>query len=70
VVGVPAPLRPLQDPLRAGRAARLLPDTSRLRVLLLGGLRDPALGPDLEREQAENPRLAWLGCRGSRRYAA
>ena len=62
-VCVLAHLRPVKDPLLAARAARLLPEESRLRVLLLGGLRDPALGPGLERERAENPRFEWLGAR-------
>jgi putative glycosyltransferase (TIGR04348 family) len=54
-------LRPVKDPFRAARAARLLPMESRVRVLHVGA----ALTADMElqarREQAENPRYHWYG---------
>lgn len=54
-------LRPVKDPFRTARAARLLPASSRLRVLHMGA----ALSPDMEEqagaEQNTNPRYTWLG---------
>ena len=54
-------LRPVKDPFRTAEAARLLPETSRLQVLHIGG----ALSADMERravsEAATNPRYRWLG---------
>jgi len=54
-------LRPVKDPLRTALAARLLPPSSRVRVLHLGG----ALGEDMaEAARAEarvNPRYDWWG---------
>jgi putative glycosyltransferase (TIGR04348 family) len=54
-------LRPVKDPFRTARAARLLPPSSRIRVLHLGA----ALSADMARraraEQAANPRYRWLG---------
>ena len=54
-------LRPVKDPLRTALAARLLPSSSRLRILHLGA----ALGEDMaEAARAEafaNPRYCWLG---------
>jgi dimethylhistidine N-methyltransferase len=54
-------LRDVKDPLRAAAAARLLPPTSRLRVLHLGAALDPALEARVRAEQIENPRYRWLG---------
>ena len=56
-----AHLRPVKDPLLPARAARLLPASSRIRVVHLGGLIDESLRAELEREQRENPRFRWLG---------
>jgi len=56
-----ASLRPVKDPLRAALAARLLPKDSRVRIVHLGGVIDPALGAEAEREAARNPRYRWLG---------
>ena len=60
-VCVLAHLRPVKDPLRAARAARMLPASSRIRIVHLGA----ALSPEMEREalaeQADNPRYRWLG---------
>ena len=54
-------LRPVKDPLRTGLAVRLLPPTSRIRVLHLGA----ALGGDMAEaaraEAAVNARYQWLG---------
>src|SRR5205823_6109151 len=54
-------LRPVKDPFRTAQAARLLPPTSRIDVLHVGG----ALSEEMERqaraERAENPRYRWLG---------
>jgi len=56
-----AHLRSVKDPLRAARAARLLPGGSRLRVVHVG----KALSAEYERavcrEVAENSRFYWLG---------
>jgi len=61
-----ANLRPVKDPLLAARAARLLPEASAIRVLLVGGLLDEGLRPELEREREENARFRWLGARPRR----
>lgn len=54
-------LRPVKDPFRTAAAARLLPETSNLTILHIGG----ALSTDMERravaEGASNPRYRWLG---------
>ncbi len=54
-------MRPVKDPFRTAEAARLLPETSRLNILHIGG----ALSTDMERravsEAATNPRYRWLG---------
>lgn len=61
VVAVVGHLRDEKDPLRTAHAARLVPATSRLRVLHAGA----ALSPDHERaareEERTNPRYRWLG---------
>lgn len=54
-------LREVKDPFRTALAARLLPDSSRIRVVHLGA----ALTPDMERRAVEeagsNARYQWLG---------
>jgi putative glycosyltransferase (TIGR04348 family) len=54
-------LRPVKDPFRTALAARLLPATSRLRVVHVG----KALGEDMatcaRAEMTANPRYHWLG---------
>ncbi len=54
-------LRPVKDPLRAAKAARLLPVSSRTQVVHVGG----ALSAMMERaarvESAANPRYRWVG---------
>jgi len=56
-----AHLRSVKDPLLPARAARLLPASSRLRVVHLGSVIEESLRGDVEREQRENPRFLWLG---------
>ena len=54
-------LREVKDPFRAAKAARLLPASSRIRILHIG----KALGDDMATcarlEQSANPRYRWLG---------
>ena len=54
-------LRAVKDPLRAARAARRLPARSRVRVVHLGAALEKAMQRRARREEAENPRFAWLG---------
>jgi len=56
-----AHLRPVKDPLLPARASRLLPAASRVRIVHVGGVLDPSLRADVERETRENPRFRWLG---------
>jgi len=62
-VCVVAHLRPVKDPLRTALAARLLPASSRIRVVHLGGLIDEFMKAELDREVRENARFRWLGDR-------
>jgi putative glycosyltransferase (TIGR04348 family) len=54
-------LRPVKDPFRTAEASRLLPSSSRVRILHVGA----ALSPDMEEQahaEAEaNPRYRWRG---------
>ncbi|MBK9387135.1 MAG: TIGR04348 family glycosyltransferase [Planctomycetes bacterium] len=54
-------LRAVKDPLLPARAARLLPASSRLRIVHLGGAHDEAWKLAAEQEMRENPRYLWLG---------
>lgn len=54
-------LRRIKDPLRAARAARLLPADSRVRVLHAGAALDEEYREQAEREMRESPRYRWLG---------
>jgi putative glycosyltransferase (TIGR04348 family) len=54
-------LRPVKDPLRAARAARLLPPESRVHVVHLGAAWDPGWAARARREASRNPRYCWLG---------
>lgn len=58
-----AHLRPVKDPLRPALAARLLPPSSRIRIVHLGGLIDEFMREELDAEVRENPRFQWLGNR-------
>jgi putative glycosyltransferase (TIGR04348 family) len=60
-VCVVANLRPEKDPLRAAVAARLLPDSSRLKVLHAGGALDRRLARLAIKEESHNKRYQWLG---------
>jgi putative glycosyltransferase (TIGR04348 family) len=60
-VCVLAHLRPIKDPLLAARAARLLPDSSKIRVRLLGSALDEPSRVEAENEARDNPRFEWLG---------
>lgn len=54
-------LRGVKDPLRAAKAARLLPPDSRIRIVHAGRALEDALEEEARREQAENQRYRWLG---------
>jgi putative glycosyltransferase (TIGR04348 family) len=58
-----AHLRPIKDPLRPALAARLLPKSSKIRILHFGGLIDEFLRGELDKEVRENARFRWLGNR-------
>jgi putative glycosyltransferase (TIGR04348 family) len=62
-VCVLAHLRPVKDPLRTAFAARLLPSSSKIRVVHLGSALDETLAEDARKEMAINPRYSWLGAR-------
>jgi putative glycosyltransferase (TIGR04348 family) len=54
-------LRPVKDPFRTALAARLLPPTSRLRVLHLGAALEEEMADRARSEARINPRYRWLG---------
>ncbi len=54
-------LRSEKDPFRAALAARVLPPSSRLRVVHLGGALTDSMRVAAEREMTRNPRYLWLG---------
>jgi putative glycosyltransferase (TIGR04348 family) len=54
-------LREVKDPLRTAQAARLVPTSSRLRVLHVGGALSDEMEALARAEQAANPRYRWLG---------
>jgi glycosyltransferase involved in cell wall biosynthesis len=54
-------LRPVKDPLRTALAARLLPPSSRLRVLHLGAALSEEMAQAARVEEAANARYRWLG---------
>lgn len=56
-----ANMRPVKDPLRAAMAARLLPPTSKVRVIHYGAALDPVLAEQAQRETKSNPRYRWGG---------
>lgn len=58
-----AHLRAVKDPLLAARAMRLLPESSRVRVLHLGAVVDEGMGARVRAEQRRSPRYRWLGDR-------
>ena len=54
-------LRDEKDPFRAALAARLLPPTSRVRVIHTGRPYDEEFAESARLEASENPRYRWLG---------
>ncbi|MCG7199657.1 TIGR04348 family glycosyltransferase [Marinobacter pelagius] len=54
-------LREEKDSLRAARAARLLPEDSRIQVLSAGKAHNDQWQQMAEQEARENPRFRWLG---------
>jgi putative glycosyltransferase (TIGR04348 family) len=60
-VAVVGHLRDVKDPLRTALAVRLLPPSSRVRVLHAGGPMAPSMARAALREQKQNARYRWLG---------
>ncbi len=54
-------LREVKDPFRTALASRLLPSTSRLRVLHVGKALDQDMLQQAQAEMRHNPRYRWLG---------
>jgi putative glycosyltransferase (TIGR04348 family) len=54
-------LREEKDPLRAALAARMLPETSRIRIVHLGRAHDETWAAAAHAEMALNPRYQWRG---------
>lgn len=54
-------LRAVKDPFRTALAARLLPSSSRIRILHMGGAMNAAMAARARREMRVNPRYRWLG---------
>ena len=60
-VSVIGHLRAVKDPFRTAMAARLLPDSSRVRVLQIGGAMTEAMANRARKEMSVNKRYKWLG---------
>ncbi len=56
-------LRRVKDPFRAAEASRLLPASSRIRVLHAGSALSEDMAAQAREEMARNPRYKWLGDR-------
>jgi putative glycosyltransferase (TIGR04348 family) len=54
-------LRAVKDPFRTAMAARLLPDSSRIRVLQVGGEMTDTMAASARKEMRLNQRYQWLG---------
>ena len=54
-------LRDVKDPFRTAMAARALPDSSRVRVLQIGGAMTDAMANRARKELSANQRYRWLG---------
>jgi putative glycosyltransferase (TIGR04348 family) len=54
-------LRAVKDPFRAALAARLLPCSSRIRILQMGSAMTDAMAARARKETRANPRYEWLG---------
>ena len=62
-VAVIGHLRAVKDPMRAAEAARLLPASSRLRIVHLGAAENPQWTAMAQAEMKQNPRYLWRGDR-------
>ncbi len=60
-VSVIGHLRDVKDPFRTAMAARLLPDSSRVRVLQIGGAMTKGMANRARKEMIINERYQWLG---------
>lgn len=60
-VCVVAHLRPVKDPFRAALASRLLPKSSRIRILQVGSAMSDSMARRATAEMKKNPRFLWLG---------
>jgi putative glycosyltransferase (TIGR04348 family) len=60
-VGVLAHLRRVKDPFRAARAARLLPASSRIRILHAGAALEPGMAAKARAHERASARYRWLG---------
>jgi glycosyltransferase involved in cell wall biosynthesis len=54
-------LREVKDPFRAALAARLLPASSRILIIHVGGAMSEKLAARARREMEINPRYRWIG---------
>ncbi|MSP61332.1 MAG: TIGR04348 family glycosyltransferase [Myxococcales bacterium] len=54
-------LRPVKDPFRAALASRLLPTSSRVRIVQVGGALSDEMAKRARAETAHNPRYRFLG---------
>jgi glycosyltransferase involved in cell wall biosynthesis len=54
-------LRPVKDPFRAAMAARLLPESSKIRVIHLGAALSETEATRARRKMKSNPRYQWRG---------
>src|SRR5262249_27420766 len=54
-------LRPVKDPFRAAMASRKLPESSRIRVVHVGGAMAEKAAAWAKAEMKANPRYRWLG---------
>jgi putative glycosyltransferase (TIGR04348 family) len=54
-------LRPVKDPIRAAAAARLLPQSSEIRITHIGGAMTRQMEQRARQEMRINPRYRWLG---------
>jgi putative glycosyltransferase (TIGR04348 family) len=60
-VSVIGHLRSVKDPFRTAKAARMLPDSSRVRVLQIGGAMTEGMAKRARKEMTVNKRYHWLG---------
>ncbi len=54
-------LREIKDPFRAAMAARLLPESSRIKIIHAGGAMNEKMAGRARREMEINPRYHWIG---------